>query len=115
MHQDSGSNLWGEMLDNIVTLLRQSEEEEAEKGQGFLRSRENEGSSATCFHLYGAGNRKEDFLKDVKDLRGFLVASLAELFALSPGKDPKIIRKSLCLVNQAALEQLCSLYTGLAL
>ncbi|XXG84596.1 hypothetical protein AAC387_Pa10g2084 [Persea americana] len=65
---------------------------------------------ATFVHLYNAGKKEEDPLKEVKDPREFLVTSLARLSASSPGKYPAIIRNYLDQVNQAALLQLCSTY-----
>ena len=65
---------------------------------------------ATFVHLYNAGKKEEDPLKEVKDPREFLVTSLARLSASSPGKYPAIIRNYLDQVNQAARLQLCSTY-----
>ncbi|KAJ8623475.1 hypothetical protein MRB53_032004 [Persea americana] len=50
---------------------------------------------ATFVHLYNAGKKEEDPLKEVKDPREFLVTSLARLSASSPGKYPAIIRNYL--------------------
>jgi exportin-2 (importin alpha re-exporter) len=49
-------------------------------------------------------------LKDIKDPREFVVALLARLSSLSPGRYPQIINQYLDPANQAALLQLCNTY-----
>ncbi|XWS32030.1 hypothetical protein CRYUN_Cryun23aG0126000 [Craigia yunnanensis] len=71
---------------------------------------ENVGYTATFVKLYNAGKKEDDPLTDVKDPKQFLVASLAKLSALTPGRYPQIINENLEPANQAALLKLCSTY-----
>lgn len=101
---------WGKMLDSIVTLLSRPEEDRVVDEPEMPDIAENVGYTATFVNLYNAGKKEEDPLKDIKDPKEFLVASLAKLSALSPGRYPQIISENLDPINQAALLQLCSTY-----
>lgn len=102
--------LWGKLLDSIVTLLSQPEQNRVEEELEVPDIAENVGYTATFVRLYNAGKKEEDPLKDVKDPKEFLVASLARLSSLSPGRYPQIINQYLDPANQAALLQLCNTY-----
>ncbi|KAG8653447.1 exportin-2 [Manihot esculenta] len=101
---------WGKMLDSIVTLLSRPEEDRVEDEPEMPDIAENVGYTATFVNLYNAGKKEEDPLKDIKDPKQFLVASLANLSARSPGRFPLIISENLDAANQTALLQLCSTY-----
>ncbi|KAK7849788.1 exportin-2 [Quercus suber] len=102
--------LWGKMLDSIVTLLSRPEQDRVEEEQEMPDIAENVGYTATFVRLYNAGKKEEDPLKDIKDPKEVLVASLARLSSQSPGRYPQIINQYLDPANQAALLQLCNTY-----
>ncbi|XP_047960190.1 exportin-2-like [Salvia hispanica] len=106
----SHSERWGKMLDSIVTLLSRPEEDRVEEEPEELDFSETIGSNAARFQLRNAGRKDEDPLPDIKDPKQFLVASLANFSARSPGTLPQIIAGNLDSANQAALLQLCSSY-----
>lgn len=102
--------LWGKMLDSIVTLLSRSEQDRVEEEPEVPDFGETVGYSATFVHLYNAGKKEEDPLKEIRDPKQFLVTTLANLSAHSPGRFPQVINQNLDPANQAALLQICSLY-----
>ncbi|KAE7999346.1 hypothetical protein FH972_003788 [Carpinus fangiana] len=102
--------IWGKMLDSIVTLLSQPEQDRVEEESEMPDITENVGYTATFIRLYNAGKKEEDPLKDIKDPREFVVALLARLSSLSPGRYPQVINQYLDPANQAALLQLCNTY-----
>ena len=102
--------LWGKMLDGIVTLLSWPEQDRVEEEQEMLYIAENVGNTPTFAHLYNAAKKEEDPLKDIKDPKEVLVASLAGLSSRFPGRYPQIINQYLDPANQAALLQLCNTY-----
>ncbi|KAL2468838.1 Exportin-2 [Forsythia ovata] len=106
----SDSKLWGKMLDSIVTLLSRPEQERVEEEPDVPDFGETVGYNTTFVNLYNAGRREEDPLPEINDPKQFLVASLANLSAHSPGTYPRIINENLEPANQAALLQLCSSY-----
>ncbi|KAG8391954.1 hypothetical protein BUALT_Bualt01G0240900 [Buddleja alternifolia] len=106
----SDSKLWGKMLDSIVTLLSRPEEDRVEEETEVPDFGETVGYNATFVRLYNAGRKEEDPLQEINDPKQFLVASLANLSARSPGTYPQIITENLEPANQAALLQLCSCY-----
>ncbi|XP_050237080.1 exportin-2 [Mercurialis annua] len=101
---------WGKMLDSIVTLLSQPEEDRVEEEPEMPDIAQNVGYTATFVNLYNAGKKEEDPIKDIKDPKQFLVASLAQLFSLSPERYRQIIFENLDPANQTALQQLGSSY-----
>ena len=101
---------WSRMLDSIVTLLSRPEQDRVNEEPEMPDIAENVGYTATFVKLYNAGKKEDDPLTDVKDPKQFLVASLAKLSALTPGRYPQIINENLEPANQAALLQLCSTY-----
>ncbi|KAL0309361.1 UNVERIFIED_CONTAM: Exportin-2 [Sesamum radiatum] len=106
----SDSKLCGKMLDSIVTLLSHPEEDRVEEDPEVPDFGETVGYSATFVHLYNAGRKEEDPVRDISDPKQFLVASLANLSARSPGIYSRIINENIEPANQAALFQLCSSY-----
>ncbi|GFY93580.1 cellular apoptosis susceptibility protein, putative / importin-alpha re-exporter [Actinidia rufa] len=106
----AASRHWGKMLDSIVTLLSRPEQDRVEEEPDVPDFADNVGYGATFVHLYNAGKKEEDPLRDIRDPKQFLVASLANLSALSPGRYPQVISENLDPANQAALLQLCSSY-----
>ncbi|KAK6158894.1 hypothetical protein DH2020_006208 [Rehmannia glutinosa] len=106
----SDSKLWGKMLDSIVTLISRPEEDRVEEEPEVPDFGETVGYNATFVHLYNAGRKEEDPLRDINDPKQFLVAALANLSARSPGTCPRVITENLEPANQAALFQLCSSY-----
>ncbi|GAB4838288.1 hypothetical protein Ancab_027816 [Ancistrocladus abbreviatus] len=106
----AASRLWGKMLDSIVTLVSRPEQDRVEAELEVPDLEETTGYSATFVHLYNAGKKEEDPLKEIKDPKEFLVASLSNLSAVSSGRYPLVISENLAPENQAALLQLCSTY-----
>ncbi|XP_021904521.1 exportin-2 [Carica papaya] len=106
----SAARHWGKMLGSIVTLLSQPEQDRLEEEPEVPDIAENVGYTAAFVNLYNAGKNEVDPLKDIKDPKEFLVASLARLSSLSPGRYPLVISENLEQANQAALLQLCSNY-----
>ncbi|CAN8314309.1 unnamed protein product [Cochlearia groenlandica] len=106
----SATKLWGKMLDSIVTLVSRPEQERHVEEPEMPEISENVGYTAAFVNLYNAGKKEEDPLKDIKDPKQFLVASLARLSSASPGRYPQIIGENLEQPNQAALLQLCNAY-----
>ncbi|XP_057771419.1 exportin-2-like [Salvia miltiorrhiza] len=105
------SECWGKLLDSIVTLVSRPEEERVDEEEPEDPDfSETIGSNAARFLLRNAGRKDEDPVPDIKDPRQFLVASLANLAARSPGTLPRIIAGNLDPANQTALLQLCSSY-----
>lgn len=103
---------WGKLLDSIVTLLSRPEQDRVEEEPEVPDIGETVGYTATFVHLYNAGKKEEDPLKEVKDPKEFLVKLLSKLSALAPGRYPKIISENLEPSNQSALLQLCSTYNS---
>ncbi|KAE8662454.1 Exportin-2 [Hibiscus syriacus] len=106
----AAARVWGKMLDSIVTLLSQPEQDRVEEEPEMPDIAENVGYTATFVKLYNAGKKEDDPLTDVKDPKQFLVASLAKLSAVTPGRYPQIINESFDPANQTALLQLCTTY-----
>ncbi|KAF5733505.1 Exportin-2 -like protein [Tripterygium wilfordii] len=106
----AGARHWGKMLDSIVTLLSRPEDDRVEDEPEMPDIGDNIGYTATFVRLYNAGKKEEDPLKDIKDPKEFLVASLGRLSAISPGRYPQIISENLEPANQAALMELCRTY-----
>ncbi|KAJ4892444.1 Exportin-2 [Raphanus sativus] len=108
----AASNIWGAMLDSIVTLISRPEQERAVEEPEMPEGLENAGYTAAFVSLHNAGRREADPLPDIRDPKQFVVASLARLSAASPGRYPQIIGENLEKANQAALLQLCSAYSS---
>ncbi|XP_059634392.1 exportin-2 [Cornus florida] len=106
----AAGRLWGKMLDSIVTLISRPEQDRVEEEKDVPDFGDNVGYGATFVHLYNAGKKQEDPLRDVRDPKQFLAASLAELSANSPGRYPQIINENVDPANQTSLVQLCSSY-----
>ncbi|KAK1559825.1 hypothetical protein Q3G72_018825 [Acer saccharum] len=106
----SAVEVWGKMLDSIVTLISRPEEDRVDEEPEMPDIAENVGYTATFVNLYNAGKKEEDPLKDIKDPKEFLVASLARISATSPGRFPQIINENLESANREALLKLCSSY-----
>ncbi|CAN0889573.1 CAS [Linum grandiflorum] len=101
---------WGKMLDGIVTLLSKPEEHRVEVEPEMPDIAETGGYTATFVNLYNAGKKEDDPLREIRDPKQFLVASLSRLAAASPGKYPQIINQNVDSANQTALLQLCNTY-----
>ncbi|KAK4789380.1 hypothetical protein SAY86_020699 [Trapa natans] len=101
---------WGKMLDSIVTLLSRPEEDRVEEEPEVPDIAENVGYTATFVSLQNAGKKEEDPLKDIRDAKEFLVASLTRISSLFPGRFPQIISEALDAANQSALVQFCNTY-----
>lgn len=106
----SPSERWGKMLNSIITLISRPEEDRVEGEPEDPDFGGTVGYQATNFRLPNAGRKEEDPLPEIKDPKQFLVASLANLSARSPGTLPRIIAENLEPANQTALVQLCSSY-----
>ncbi|XP_010506660.1 PREDICTED: exportin-2 [Camelina sativa] len=106
----SAAKLWGKMLDSIVTLVSRPEQERVLDEPEMPEISENVGYTAAFVNLHNAGKKEEDPLKDIKDPKQFVVASVSRLSSASPGRFPQIIGENLEQANQAALIQLCNAY-----
>ncbi|KAJ9560072.1 hypothetical protein OSB04_005232 [Centaurea solstitialis] len=107
----AAEEIWGKLLDSIVTLLSQPEEERVEDEPEVPDFAEaTTGYQATFVRLRNAGKKEEDPLKEIRDPKHFSVALLAYTSAQFRGRFPPVITKYLSPVNQAALLQLCSSY-----
>ncbi|XP_030488902.2 exportin-2 [Cannabis sativa] len=104
------TELWGKMLDSVVTLVSRPEEDRVEEEPEMPDLAENVGYTASFVRLFNAGKKEEDPLKEIKDPKEFLVASLATLSASNPGRFPQVISQYLDPANQTALLHLCSTY-----
>ena len=102
--------LWGKMLDSIITLLAQPDKDGVDLEADVPDIPENMGYSASFARLQNAGKKEEDPLKEIKDPKGFLVASLARLSSVSPGRYPAVIEQYVDPSNRAVLLQLCGTY-----
>ena len=91
----SAVGVWGKMLDSIVTSFSRPEEDRVEEEPEMPDIAENVGYTATFVNLYNAGKKEEDPLKDIKDPKEFLVASLARISATSLGGSLKLSMKIL--------------------
>ncbi|ERN11678.1 exportin-2 [Amborella trichopoda] len=107
---DSAAETWGKMLDSIVTLLARPEQDRVTDDVEVPNIEETVGYTSTFAQLYNAGKKEEDPVKDIKDVKEYLVTSLARLSSLYPGKYPAIIQRSLDQSNQVALKELCDTY-----
>lgn len=106
----SPSERWGKMLNSIVTLISRPEEDRVDEEPEDPDFGGTVGYQSTNFRLPNAGRKEEDPLPEIKDPKQFLVASLANLSARSPGTLPRIIAENLEPANQTALVQICSSY-----
>lgn len=106
----SAGRHWGKMLDSIVTLLSRPEQDRVEEELEVPDFGETVGYNATFVHLYNAGKKEEDPIKDIKDPKQYLVAVLANISVQSPGIYPQLISENLDQANQAALLQFCGSY-----
>ncbi|XP_075474708.1 exportin-2-like [Primulina tabacum] len=107
----SDFKLWGKMLDSIVTLLSRPEQERVEEDPEVPDFGDSVGYNTTFVQLHNSWRKEDDPLPEIKDPKQFLVATLANLSARSPGTYPHIINENLEPANQAALFQLCSSYS----
>ncbi|OAY84247.1 Exportin-2 [Ananas comosus] len=108
----SAAELWGKMLDGIITLLTKSDKFGAEVEDDVLDIHETVGYSVSFARLHYAGKREDDPLKEIRDPKHFLVTSLARLSAQSPGRFPAVIEKYVDPANQNTLLQLCATYNS---
>ncbi|KAL8208094.1 hypothetical protein R6Q57_007506 [Mikania cordata] len=106
----AAEELWGKLLDSIVTLLSQPEEARVEDEPEVPDFGEASGYQATFIRLHNAGKKEEDPLKEISDPKHFSVALLANLSTQFHGRFPPIITRYLSPVNQSALLQLCQSY-----
>ncbi|EOA39589.1 hypothetical protein CARUB_v10008209mg [Capsella rubella] len=108
----SASKLWGKMLDSIITLVSRPELEIVIIDDPEMTDEvfENVEYKAVFVNLYNAGRKEEDPLKETKDPKEFLLASLFKLSSASPGRYGQIIGENVEQANQEALLQLCNAY-----
>ncbi|GLJ21568.1 hypothetical protein SUGI_0400040 [Cryptomeria japonica] len=69
---DSHIQLWGKMLDSIMSLLVRPEGERVEEEVEIPDLEETAGYAPAFAQLYNAGKKEEDPVTDVKDPKGFL-------------------------------------------
>ncbi|XP_071716769.1 exportin-2-like [Rutidosis leptorrhynchoides] len=106
----AAEELWGKLLDAIVTLLSQPEEQRVEDESEVPDFGEATGYQAVFVRLHNAGKREEDPLKEIQDPKNYTVALLANLSLQFRGRFPPVITRDLSQANQAALLQLCNSY-----
>ncbi|CAL9170699.1 unnamed protein product, partial [Musa hybrid cultivar] len=106
----SYSELWGKMLDSIITLLAQPNEYKGEQENNEPDIHETLGYTTAFARLHYGGKKEEDPLKEIRDPKEFLVTSLSRLSARSPGRYRMVIEKCVDPANQAALLQLCTTF-----
>ncbi|KAG1330445.1 putative Exportin-2 [Cocos nucifera] len=82
----SATEPWGKMLDGILTLLGQPDEYKGDLEHDMLVMHETVGYSAAFARLHYAGKKEEDPVKEIRDPKQFLVASITKLSTLAPGK-----------------------------
>lgn len=102
---------WAKMLDSIVTLVTRPEEDRVEEEPDVPDFAEAGSYSATYVRLYNVNKREEDPLKEIKDPKQFLLASLGNLSDFS-GRYGQVISENVEPANQAALSQLYSTITA---
>ncbi|KAG0498247.1 hypothetical protein HPP92_002555 [Vanilla planifolia] len=105
----SAVEVWGKMLDSIITLLVQPDQSGADLDE-IIDIPESVGYSASFARLHNAGRNEDDPLKEIKDPKEFLIKSLAGISIHSPGRYPAVIEKFVDPVNQKALVQLCATF-----
>ncbi|XP_072985086.1 exportin-2 [Typha latifolia] len=108
----SAAELWGKMLDSIITLLTKSEQNGVELEEDAPDIHETVGYSVSFARLHYAGKREEDPLKEIRDPKQYLVTSLAGLSVQSPGRFGAVIEKNLDPSSKAMLLQLCATYNS---
>nr|XP_043618630.1 exportin-2 [Erigeron canadensis] len=106
----AAEELWGRLLDGIVTLLSQPEEARVVDEPEVPDFGEATGYQATFVRLHNAGRREEDPLREIQDPKHHSVALLANLSTQFRGRFPPIINRYLSQANQASLLQLCNSY-----
>ncbi|WOK97250.1 exportin-2 [Canna indica] len=106
----SSSEIWGKMLDSIITLLARPDQFSGELENGEPDIPETVGYSAAFARLHYGGKKEEDPLKEIRDPKEFMVTSISRLSASSPGRYRTVIEKCVDPANQSALLQLCTTY-----
>ncbi|KMT06992.1 hypothetical protein BVRB_6g153240 [Beta vulgaris subsp. vulgaris] len=104
----AASRVWGKMLDSIITLVTRPEEERVLEESEVPDFAETGSYSATFIRLYNVNKRDDDPLKEIKDPKQFLRASLGNLSDFSTGRYGQVISENVDSANQAALSQLFS-------
>ncbi|CAL4918693.1 unnamed protein product [Urochloa decumbens] len=111
----AAAQLWGKLLDSIVTLLSKTNQDLAQEqndGADAVDIQKTSGYSVSFVRLQYAGKSEDDLLKEVNDPKQFLVTSLATLSAQSPGRFGPVIEQHVDPANKSALLQLCAAYNA---
>ncbi|KMT02977.1 hypothetical protein BVRB_8g195460 [Beta vulgaris subsp. vulgaris] len=108
----ASSEVWGKMLDSLVTLVTGPQEERVEEESEVPDFAETGSYSASFVRLYNVNRRDDDPLKEIKDPKQFLLASLRNYSNFSTGRYGQVISENLDPANQAALSQLYSTLTN---
>lgn len=112
----SAAQLWGKLLDSIVTLLSRTNQDGAQQeqndGSDAVDIQKTSGYSVKFVRLQYAGKSEDDLLKEVNDPKQFLVTSLATLSAQSPGRFGPVIEQHVDPANKSVLLQLCAAYNA---
>ncbi|KAG6488026.1 hypothetical protein ZIOFF_056784 [Zingiber officinale] len=91
LSDDKYSELWGRMLNSIISLLAQPDQYvELENGEPDLP--ETVGYSATFARLHYGGKKESDPLKEIRDPKEFFVTSVSRLSSSSPGRYGPVIQ-----------------------
>ncbi|KAG2546368.1 hypothetical protein PVAP13_9KG029257 [Panicum virgatum] len=112
----AAAQLWGKLLDSIVTLLSRTNQDGAQQeqndGADAVDIQKTSGYSVSFVRLQYTGKSEDDLLKEVNDPKQFLVTSLATLSAQSPGRFGPVIEQHVDPANKSVLLQLCAAYNA---
>ncbi|KAI3721311.1 hypothetical protein L2E82_32320 [Cichorium intybus] len=108
----AAEELWGKLLDAVVTLLSLPEEERVVDDEFDFDFDFDFGGyeEATFVGLHNVGKKAEDPLKEIEDPRRFFVGFPANISSQFHGRFPLVIMRCLSVANQAALVKLCNSY-----
>ncbi|AQK63426.1 Exportin-2 [Zea mays] len=112
----AAAQLWGKLLDSIVTLLsrmnQDGSQQEHNDGTDAVDTQKTSSYSVSFVRLQYAGKSEDDLLKEVNDPKQFVVTSLATISAQFPGRFGPVIEQHVDLANKSVLLQLCAAYNA---
>jgi len=111
----AAAQLWGKLLDSIVTLLSRTNQDgtqEQNDGTDAVDIQKTSSYSVSFVRLQYAGKSEDDLLKEVNDPKQFVVTSLATLSAQFPGRFGLVIEQHVDPANKSVLLQLCAAYSA---
>jgi exportin-2 (importin alpha re-exporter) len=112
----AAAQLWGKLLDSIVTLLsrmnQDGSQQEHNDGTDAVDTQKTSSYSVLFVRLQYAGKSEDDLLKEVNDPKQFVVTSLATISARFPGRFGPVIEQHVDTANKSVLLQLCAAYNA---